>query len=125
VFNELVIAEQDQPSQFDPAYMIDQSHNITDPAESLLSSAEAICVAFVKALMIDRALLSDYQRSNDVLMAFRTLRDAYCLDARPIVALARYEAGGAIDPIAAFRESGWRQGKASIRNPTGRTAGIV
>jgi L-rhamnose isomerase / sugar isomerase len=125
VFNELVIAEQDQPSQFDPAYMIDQSHNVTDPAESLLSSAEAICVAFVKALMIDRALLSDYQRSNDVLMAFRTLRDAYCLDARPIVALARYEAGGAIDPIAAFRESGWRQGKASIRNPTGRTAGIV
>jgi L-rhamnose isomerase/sugar isomerase len=75
--------------------------------------------------MIDRALLSDYQRSNDVLMAFRTLRDAYCLDARPIVALARYEAGGAIDPIAAFRESGWRQSKASIRNPTGRTAGIV
>jgi len=42
VFNELVIAEQDQPSQFGPAYMIDQSHNITDPAESLLSSAEAI-----------------------------------------------------------------------------------
>ena len=125
VFNELVIAEQDRRKVFEPAYMIDQSHNITDPVESLLSSAEAICVAFVKALMIDRAALSDYQRSNDVLMAFRALRDAYCLDARPIVAMARYEAGGAIDPIAAFRESGWRAGKASIRRPTGRAAGIV
>jgi L-rhamnose isomerase / sugar isomerase len=33
--------------------MIDQSHNVTDPSESLLSSAEAICSAFVKALMVE------------------------------------------------------------------------
>jgi L-rhamnose isomerase/sugar isomerase len=125
VFNELVIAAQDRNAHFDPAYMIDQSHNITDPVESLLSSAEAISVAYVKALMVDRAVLSDYQRSNDVLMAFRTLRDAYGLDARPIVAMARLEAGGAIDPIAAYRESGWRASKASIRSATSRAAGIV
>jgi len=60
-----------------------------------------------------------------VLMAFRTLRDAYNLDARPIVAMARYEAGGAIDPIAAFRESGWRMQKSAVRKPTGLSAGIV
>jgi hypothetical protein len=60
-----------------------------------------------------------------VLMALRTLRDAYSLDARPIVALARCEAGGAIDPIAAFRESGWRREKASARKSTSRAAGIV
>jgi L-rhamnose isomerase/sugar isomerase len=125
VFNELVIAEQERRAPFNPAYMIDQSHNVTDPVESLLSSAEAIACAFVKALIVDRPLLSDYQRSNDVLMAFRTLRDAYGLDARPIVAMARYEAGGAIDPIAAFRESGWRREKASVRKPTSRAAGIV
>jgi len=125
VFNELVIAGQDRRHGFDPAYMIDQSHNITDPVESLLSSAEAICAAFVKALMVDRHVLSDYQRSNDVLMAFRTLRDAYALDARPIVAMARYEAGGAIDPIAAFRECGWRAAKASTRSAPATAAGIV
>jgi L-rhamnose isomerase/sugar isomerase len=39
--------------------------------------------------------------------------------------MARYEAGGAIDPIAAFRESGWRTSKAAIRKPAGRAAGIV
>jgi L-rhamnose isomerase / sugar isomerase len=125
VFNELVIAEQEQRAPFDPAYMIDQSHNVTDPMESLLSSAEAISAAFVKALMVDRLVLSDYQRSNDVLMAFRTLRDAYSLDARPIVAMARYEAGGAIDPIAALRESGWRVAKAAVRKATSKAAGIV
>jgi L-rhamnose isomerase/sugar isomerase len=125
VFNELVIAEQERRAPLDPAYMIDQSHNVTDPVESLLSSAEAISAAFVKALMVDRPVLSDYQRSNDVLMAFRTLRDAYSLDARPIVAMARYEAGGAIDPIAAFREIGWRLAKAGVRKPASRAAGIV
>src|SRR5467141_73167 len=77
VFHALVEAELKPREGFAPTYMLDQSHNITDPVESLLSSAEAIGVAFVKALMIDRAVLSDYQRSNDVLMAFRTLRDAY------------------------------------------------
>jgi L-rhamnose isomerase/sugar isomerase len=125
VFNELVIAEQDDRAPFDPAYMIDQSHNITDPVESLLSSAEAIGVAYVKAMMVDRSVLSEYQRSNDVLMAFRTLRDAYSFDARPIVAMARVEAGGAIDPIAAFRQSDWRTVKALIRKPTSRAAGII
>jgi len=82
VFNELVIAEQDRRHAFNPAYMIDQSHNVTGPSGELVVSAEAICVAFVKALMVDRRCLSDYQRSNDVLNGFRTLRDAYCLDAR-------------------------------------------
>ena len=125
IFNELVIADQERRAPFDPAYMIDQSHNVTDPMESLLSSAEAISAAFVKALMVDRPVLSDYQRTNDVLMAFRTLRDAYSLDARPIVAMARYEAGGAIDPIAALRESGWRASKAAVRKATAKTAGIV
>jgi L-rhamnose isomerase/sugar isomerase len=125
VFNELVTAANEVGKGFAPAYMIDQSHNVTDPVESLLSSAEAISVAHVKALMVDRSILSDYQRSNDVLMAFRTLRDAYNLDARPIVAMARYEAGGAIDPIAAFRESGWRVQKGALRKATGLSAGIV
>ena len=125
IFNELVIAEQELRARFDPSYMIDQSHNVTDPVESLLSSAEGISIAFVKALMIDRPALAHYQRSNDVIMAFRTLRDAYNQDARPIVAMARYEAGGAIDPIAAFRETGWRAAKAKRRKSTSRTAGIV
>ncbi len=58
VFNELVIAEHGQGDNFNPAYMIDQSHNVTDPVESLLSSAEAIGAAFVKALMVDRSVLS-------------------------------------------------------------------
>ncbi len=48
VFNELVEAERSDAKGFDPAYMIDQSHNITDPVESFLASAEAIAGVFAR-----------------------------------------------------------------------------
>ena len=125
VFNELVEAELHPRDGFDPAYMIDQSHNVTDPIESMMSSAEAIATAYAKALLVDRAALRQAQEANDVMMAFQTLRAAYRTDVAPILAMARAEAGGAIDVIAAYRDSGWRQRKAQERKPVGLGAGIV
>src|ERR1700677_2288420 len=52
IFNERV--EAADRDDFDPAYMIDQSHNVTDPIESLLLSAAAIAGSYAKALLVDR-----------------------------------------------------------------------
>lgn len=125
VFNELVEAELNPRAGFDPAYMIDQSHNVTDPIESMLSSAEAITSCFAKALLVDRPALHAAQEANDVMMAFQMLRSAYDTDVGPILAMARLEAGGAIDPLAAYRRSQWRARKAQERTPVGLGAGIV
>ncbi|MDB5420003.1 MAG: rhaI, partial [Phenylobacterium sp.] len=125
VFNELVEAEARPRDGFDPAYMIDQSHNVTDPIESMLSSAEAISGAFAKAVMVDREALHDAQAANDVMMAFQALRLAYRTDVTPILAMARIEAGGSADPIALYRAAGWRERKAQQRKPVGLGAGIV
>ena len=125
VFNELVEATSSPRAGFNPAYMIDQSHNVTDPIESLLSSAEAIASAYAKALIVDRAALHDAQESNDVMMAFQALRTAYRTDVSPILARARSTAGGAIDPIAAYRSSGYRQKKARERRALAPGTGIV
>ncbi|ATQ42419.1 L-rhamnose catabolism isomerase [Caulobacter mirabilis] len=125
VFNELVEAELNPRQGFNPAYMIDQSHNVTDPIESMLSSAEAIVGAYAKALLVDREALTAAQQSNDVMMGFQALRQAYRTDVTPILAMARAEAGGAIDAIAAYRASGWRERKAQQRKPVGLGAGIV
>jgi len=125
VFNELVEAELNPHGKFDPAYLIDQSHNVTDPIESMLSSAEAIAAAYTKALLVDRAALHDAQETNDVMMAFQALRRAYRTDVSPILARARSAAGGAIDPIAAFRASGYRGKKARERRPLAPGTGIV
>ena len=124
VFNELVEAELKPRDGFDPAYMIDQSHNVTDPIESMLSSAEAIGAAYAKALLVDRDALHAAQEASDVMMAFQALRGAYRTDVTPILAMARAEAGGAVDALAAYRESGWRDRKAQERKPVGLGAGI-
>jgi L-rhamnose isomerase/sugar isomerase len=124
IFNELVEANLGD-NEHESAYMIDQSHNVTDPIESLISSAESIAGSFVKALAVDRQALNEAQQANDVMMAFQFLRRAYNLDVGPITAMARVEAGGAADPIALYRDLGWRQIKAQIRRPATTAAGIV
>lgn len=125
VFNELVEAEQHPRDGFNPSYMIDQSHNVTDPIESMLSSAEAIAGCFAKALIVDREALHAAQDANDTMMAFQALRRAYNIDVAPILAKARVEAGGAIDVLAVYRESKWRERKAQERKAVGLGAGIV
>jgi L-rhamnose isomerase / sugar isomerase len=125
VFNELVEAELNPRDGFDPAYMIDQSHNVTDPIESMLSSAEAITQCYAKALLVDREALHAAQAANDTMMAFQALRRPYNTDVGPIVAMARVEAGGAIDALSAYRASRWRERKAQERKPVGLGAGIV
>ena len=125
VFNELVEAEANPRDGFDPAYMIDQSHNVTDPIESLISSAEAIATAYAKAVAVDREALHAAQQANDPMMAFQALRRAYRADVSPILAMARIEAGGAADPLSLYRASGWRARKAQERRPVAAGAGIV
>jgi L-rhamnose isomerase/sugar isomerase len=125
IFNELVEAELHPREGFDPSYMIDQSHNVTDPIESMLSSAEAITASFAKALVVDRDALHAAQEANDTMMAFQALRRAYNIDVAPIVAMARMEAGGAIDVLGTYRESRWRERKAQERKAVGLGAGIV
>jgi L-rhamnose isomerase / sugar isomerase len=125
VFNELVEAELAKPAAFRPAYMIDESHNLTDPIESLFAASEAITGAYARALLVDRAELKASREGNDVMMAFRALRTAYDVDVAPILALARVEAGGAADPVVMFRESGYRAQKAAERKTADVAAGII
>ncbi|MFL5136753.1 MAG: sugar isomerase, partial [Microvirga sp.] len=62
----------------------------------------------------------------DALMASETLKSAYRTDVEPILATARLQAGGAIDPIAAYRASGYRQAVSKERPPVvGGSGGIV
>lgn len=106
--------------------MIDQSHNVTDPIESLMVSAMEIQRAYVQASLVDRAALAEYQESNDALMASATLRAAFRTDVDAILAKARLEGGGAIDPVAAYRASGYRAAVAQARpEASGAGGGIV
>ncbi len=126
VFNELVDAEERDVIDFHPAHMIDQSHNVTDPIESLIASANEIRRAYAQALLVDRLALDGYQECNDALMASETLKRAFRTDVEPILAAARHRSGGAIDPISAYRASGYREMVARERpSVSGGSGGIV
>lgn len=124
VFNELVELE-DRPG-LDLSHMIDQSHNVTDPIESLMISAVEIQRAFVQASLVDRAALEGFRQDNDALMAAATLRAAFRTDVDPILQMARLRADAAVDPVAAFRASGYRARVAAERpKSVGGGGGIV
>ncbi len=127
IFNELVDAEYRQQEEFGPAYMLDQSHNVTDPAESLINSAIEVQRSYVKALIVDREKLYGYQDENDALMASLELKNAFNLDVSPILAMARLRKGAAIDPLAVYRKSNYRENmaKARPRDPNATGSGIV
>jgi len=126
VFNELVAAEERGAPGFNPAHMLDQSHNVTDPIESLMLSAVEVQRAYAQALLVDRAALAAYQDANDVIMARETLKAAFRTDVDPILAMARLEKGGAIDPVETYREAGYRAKVASERPAVaGGGGGIV
>lgn len=115
IFNELVDAELSGVPNFAPSYMLDQSHNVTDPIESLMMSASEVVRAYVQAHLVDRQALSEAQEKGDALMALATLKQAFTTDVAPVLALARERAGGAIDPVATYRASGYRQKKSDER----------
>lgn len=124
VWNELVDL-QDTPG-LNLSHMIDQSHNVTDPIESLMVSAIEIERAFVAASLVDRKALAGYQEENDALMASACLRRAFQTDVGPILAMARWRKGAAIDPVATYRASGYRAQVAAVRpRVAGGGGGIV
>jgi len=82
--------------------------------------------AYAQALLVDRTTLKGAQEANDALTATQQLRHAYRTDVEPILAMSRLEKGGAIDLLATYRASGYRQKVAEVRPAVeGGSGGIV
>jgi L-rhamnose isomerase/sugar isomerase len=126
VFNELIDAQTRDAEGSAPAYMLDQSHNVTDPIESLMQSAIELQRAYAQTLIVDRPALAAAQQANDALGAHLEIKRAFTADVSPILGMARLRAGGAIAPIETYRTAGYRKQKAKERPPVaGTSAGIV
>ena len=110
IFNELVYGMQNNPQNPDLAWMIDASHNVKDPLEDLIQSLEAIQEAYAKAMLIDQKALKAAQMENDVVKCQEILQGAYRTDVRPLLEKARYNSGGVLSPINAYRNFAVREG---------------
>ncbi|GAB4041461.1 sugar isomerase [Spirosoma jeollabukense] len=111
IFNELIegMDARGMNHASSLGWMIDASHNVKDPLEDLLQSVEAIQLAYAQALLVDRVALENAREANDVAQAQEILQDAFRTDARPLVAEARLRVGGALQPLALYRQLNMRQ----------------
>ena len=125
IFNELIDADWRGAANPGLAHMLDQSHNVTDPVESLISSTIELQRALAQALLVDRDALAALQNGNDALMASQSLKAAFVTDVSPIVARAREMNGAALDPLGAYRHSGYRAACAAARPAKGGGGGGI
>lgn len=105
IFNELVegMDAKGMNHATGLSWMIDASHNVKDPLEDLLQSVEAIMITYAQALLVDRKNLNEAQNNNDVVTAQEILQQAFRTDVRALVAEARLRSGGALNPLAVYR----------------------
>ena len=125
IFNELTLANKNGKLK-EISYMIDQSHNVTDPIESLILSSNEIALCYTKSLLVDFDLLNELQDANDTIGAMQLLKTAFNTDVNPIVSMARYENSNAIDPISIYRSLNYKKNKSKVRTSSkGSSSGIV
>lgn len=103
IFSELVHG----PGDALPRLTIDQSHNVETKVEAMVMSVLNLQEAYARALLIDRAALSDAQQRGDVLDGHALIQKAFCTDVRPLCAKVREAAGAAADPLRELRSSGY------------------
>jgi len=114
IFNELT--EEKNMENFNKInYMIDQSHNLTDPIESLIQSTNEILVAYAKSLLVDKAKLESLQNDNDIIGASNLLKVAFNTDVYSLLKQIRLENHNAINPIFTYRKLNYKNEKAKER----------
>ncbi len=126
IFNELVegMDAKGMNHATDLGWMIDASHNVKDPLEDLLQSVEAIKIAYTQALLVDTKALENAQENNDVTLAQEILQKAYRTDVRSIVAEARLQTGGALEPLQLFRQENKREQRIKERGQKAVATGL-
>jgi len=122
IFTEIALAEREAGGDLPIAYVIDQSHNIKPKIEAMIQTVMTAQEHFVKAMLVDQGAADAARHRGDVVMAERTLRDAFATDVRDFLGEYRAARGLARDPLVAFRESGYETRAARERGPRKGTA---
>ena len=102
----------------DWVYIIDQCSALENRIHAVLHSVDSLMISYAKALVVDDEELRENQNQNEIILANRTLLDAFLTDVRPIVYMARLEKGLPVDPVEAYVESGYQQRIESERTAT-------
>jgi L-rhamnose isomerase / sugar isomerase len=107
IFHAIRFYEWETGAPADIAYMVDQSHNLKGKIEAMI---QTVCTAqelYARAALVDHERLEQLQQSCALMDAEETLRGAFWVDTRGIVAEWRESKKLPADPLLAFRQSGY------------------
>ena len=107
IVHEIQMFEWEKGKTADIAYMVDQSHNLKGKIEAMI---QTVCTAqelYARAALVDHERLAKFQQNCSLVDAEETMRGAFWQDTRDIVAEWRKAKGLPVDPLSAFRESGY------------------
>jgi L-rhamnose isomerase/sugar isomerase len=107
IFHEILFFEWESGKRADIAYMIDQSHNLKGKIEAMIQTVVHAQELYAKAALVDYDVLSAAQVECRLVDAESAFRDAFATDVRPIVQQWRRTNGLPVDPLEAFRRSGY------------------
>jgi L-rhamnose isomerase / sugar isomerase len=107
VFHEIAMFEWETGNRADIAYMVDQSHNLKGKIEAMIQTVTTAQELYAKAALVDRESLAKHQKNSALVDAENCLKDAFSTDVRPAIQEWRKSHGLPVDPLAAFRESGY------------------
>src|SRR5437660_4780840 len=107
IFHELLVKEWETGMAPDVAFMIDQSHNLKGKIEAMVQTVGAAQELYAKAALVDYEALVSAQAGCRLVEAESVLRDAFATDVRPSIQEWRRTNRLPVDPLDAFRQSGY------------------
>jgi L-rhamnose isomerase / sugar isomerase len=107
IFHEIRLFEHETGAPADVAFMVDQSHNLKGKIEAMIQTVAMAQELNAKAALVDHASLLVAQGRSDLVRAESLLQDAFATDVRPAIREWRASRGLPVDPMQAFRESGY------------------
>ena len=107
IFHEILFFEWESGRHADIAYMIDQSHNLKGKIEAMIQTVMQAQELYSKAALVDHQALASAQARCQLVEAESVLRDAFSTDVRPVIEEWRAANRLPVNPLDAFRESGY------------------
>ncbi len=122
IFHEIALYEWETGKRADIAYMVDQSHNLKNKIEEMIQTAVTAQELYAKAALVDHEALARYQSKSELVDAEECLKQAFATDVRPAIQDWRKANGIPVEPLKAFRASGYIERAARERGENNRAS---
>ncbi len=125
IFNEIHSFAEEEGEYPGIEYMVDQSHNLKPKIEAMIQTVMTAQDLWVKASLVDRQALKNFQSEGAIVDAENVLKTAFNTNVDKLLADWRRSKGVEPNPLEAYRKSGYGEKIAVERAARRKELGIV